>query len=116
MAGKQKVVWSLLLAAAAGCAKAGESSLPVPAIDDAGLPSRVVTDVAVPVDGTSAAPGEDAGSGPVADASLLKGTVEIVTPLKDDGRAAPEPFPPPVNVVIDSSKASRPVPTARVAR
>src|SRR4051812_49164215 len=95
----------LVLAVAAGCAKNTADNFPVPIPgDDAGLPGRIVVDVATPSDPIpDVAPGTgDAG----ADAPLLKITVDIVLPKKDEVTVASDRFTPSVDVTIDSSRAT----------
>ena len=99
----RQLVWSSLLVLVVGCStKEGANNFPTPAPgDDSGLPPRVVPDAAEPREAGSTIPPD----GAMLDAPLLKVTVEIESPKKDDTAVASARFTPAVNVTIDSSQA-----------
>jgi hypothetical protein len=100
----RQVIWSALLVVGVGCKTSDSNNFPTPGpADDGGLPPRVILDATPPTpDGTGS------GDGGMADASLLKVTVEIETPKMDAVQVASARFAPSVNVIIDSSAAVSP--------
>jgi hypothetical protein len=93
---------SLLLALAGACSNGAPDNFPVPSAgDDGGLPARAVPEAGSP-DGPSDGVVRDRNGG---EASLLKVTLQIMSPLKDEVQPAHDRFAPSVDVTVDSSLA-----------
>jgi hypothetical protein len=106
---RTRLFWTALLAVA--CTKADPNNFPTPMPgEDGGLPTRMVVDAAVIPD---AAP-DGLPDGASADASLLKVTVQILSPVKDMPVVASSRFTPAVDVTLDSSAAMTPDTIAEV--
>jgi hypothetical protein len=99
----RQAVWSALLVLAVGCSTKEEpNNFPVPGpASDGGLVPRVIPDAAESSEAGS-------GDGGMFDASLLKVTIDIESPKKDDVVVAAARFTPAVSVTIDSSAAKDP--------
>ena len=98
----RQLIWSALLVLAVGCGTKEEpNNFPTPGpAGEAGIPNRMVPDAAELHEA-----GSVPGDGAMLDAPLLKVTVEIEAPKKDDVVVASARFTPAVNVTIDSSQA-----------